>query len=88
MQTTALALNLWISYWWITPPGQGQKDHLNVANNQVSHNTKIKSGKEIKQSNSPLPSKNVVAQHKVEQWEEEEGIETTILKKIIQCRIQ
>jgi hypothetical protein len=27
----------------LLPPGQGQKEHINLANNQVSHNTKIKS---------------------------------------------
>jgi hypothetical protein len=32
--------------------------------------------------------KNIVAQQKVEQWEEEEGMETTLLKNIIQYRIQ
>jgi hypothetical protein len=29
-----------------------------------------------------------VAQHQVEHWEEEEGMETTLLKKIIQYGIQ
>jgi hypothetical protein len=30
----------------------------------------------------------MVAQYQVKQWEEEEGMETTVLKKIIQYRIQ
>jgi hypothetical protein len=30
-------------YCYITALGQGQKDHINLANKQVSHNTKIKS---------------------------------------------
>jgi hypothetical protein len=37
----------------MTPPDQGQIQHINLANNQVSHNTKIKSGKEIRKSNPP-----------------------------------
>jgi hypothetical protein len=35
--------------------GQGQKEQIKLANNQVSHNKKIKSGKEIRQS-KPLSS--------------------------------
>jgi hypothetical protein len=55
------------------PPGQGQKDHINLANNQVSHNTKIKSSKRkqaIKTTNWPM--KNIVAQYQMEKWEKEE----------------
>jgi hypothetical protein len=35
-----------------------------------------KSGNQIHQL-----AKNIVAQHQVERWEEEEGMETTLLKK-------
>jgi hypothetical protein len=34
-------------------PDQGQIEHGNLANSQVSYNTKIKSGKEIRQPNQP-----------------------------------
>jgi hypothetical protein len=34
-------------------PGQRQKEHFNLAKNQVSYNTKIKSEKEIRQSKPP-----------------------------------
>jgi hypothetical protein len=34
-------------------PDQGQMEQVNLANKQVSHNTKIKSGKEVRQSNPP-----------------------------------
>jgi hypothetical protein len=54
--------------------GQGQKEHINPANNQVSHNTKIKSRERkqaIKTNNWPI--KKIVAQHQVEQWEEKKG---------------
>jgi hypothetical protein len=40
-------------YCYITPPGQGQKEYINQAKNQISHNTKIKLGKEIRQSKPP-----------------------------------
>jgi hypothetical protein len=86
MQTTCLALKLSICYCYITPPGQAQKEHINLANNQLSHNTKIKSGEKIRQSKPPTSSSKTVAQHQVEQWEEK-GMETTLLKKIIQYRI-
>jgi hypothetical protein len=40
---------------------------MNLANNQVSHNTKVKSGKEIRQlKTSKHPIKNIVAQHQME----------------------
>jgi hypothetical protein len=32
---------------------KGQIKHVNLVNNEISHNTKIKSGKEIRQSNPP-----------------------------------
>jgi hypothetical protein len=47
-------------------PDQGQIEHVNLANNQVSKNTQIKSGKEIRQSNPPMTNKNIVTQHQVE----------------------
>jgi hypothetical protein len=40
----------------------------------------------IKTTNELL--KNIVVQHQVERWKEEEGIETTLLKKTIQYRLQ
>jgi hypothetical protein len=64
-------------------PGQGQKEHINLANNQISHNTKMKSGNQNHQlacqkQNCTVPSRAIrrsvnnspkkKIQHKI-QWE-------------------
>jgi hypothetical protein len=56
MQTSGLALNLLLLLTYTS--SQGQKEHINLFINQVSHNTKIKS-KERKQATNQ-PTKNVV----------------------------
>jgi hypothetical protein len=53
----------------------------------VTHNTQIKSEKEIRQSKPPTSISNVVAQYQVEKWEEKkEGMETTLFKKQFNTR--
>jgi hypothetical protein len=69
-------------------PRPGYIEHINIANNQVSHNTKVKSEKKYQAIKSTkYHTKNTVAQHQVEQLEEKE-MKTTLLKKLIQYRIQ
>jgi hypothetical protein len=64
-------------------------EHVNLANNQFSHNRKFKSGKEIRQSNPPtsLPK---ICWHSTE-WsvgKKKKGWKPLSSKKIIQYRIQ
>jgi hypothetical protein len=57
----------------MSPPVQGQKEHINLANNQVSHNTKIKSGKENRQSEPPTTlSKTELNSTKYSNWKKKE----------------
>jgi hypothetical protein len=58
---------------------------MNLANNQVSHNTKIKSREENRQLKPPTSlSRTKLHSTKWSDWKK--GMETTLLKNIIQYR--
>jgi hypothetical protein len=68
-------VNLLLLNYTITSPGQGQKEHINLDTTKSVTKQKLNQGKENRQLKPPI-----VAQHQVEQWEEE-GMETILSKK-------